>query len=90
MAESRYEGMRSVYTKRRGALVRGRELRPNRAWSFRFTEYIVKEGDRVDLIAFRNYGDAGLWYMIADANPEILDWMTVSPGMKLRLPNVLA
>ena len=30
--------------------------------------HVVREGDRIDLIAYRQYGDASAWRLIADAN----------------------
>jgi Uncharacterized protein containing LysM domain len=90
VAESRYEGMNSVWTKRHGKMVRGRALRRNKAWSFNFSQYIVQEGDRIDLLAAKFYGDDGMWYYIADANPEVLDWFSIYPGQMIRIPNVLA
>ncbi len=33
-------------------------------------EHVVKSGDRLDLLARHYYGDDGLWWRIADANPE--------------------
>lgn len=54
---------------------------------FSFTYIILEEHDRLDLIAHRVYGDGALWWRIADANPEILDWTTVEPGTTLRIPS---
>ena len=67
---------------------------------FRYTEYRVTEGDRVDTIANDFYGDARLWWIIANANPEILDWFNMdvpahegvpftgmTPGYVLRIPD---
>lgn len=88
--QSRYDNIAVVYTDRRGEAVRGRELRPNPSWAFNFTRYAVREGDRIDIIADSVYGDPEMWYLIADANPDVLDWFQVSPGLTLRIPYVLA
>lgn len=52
-----------------------------------FTYYRVLSGDRVDTIAYRFFGNGQLWWMIADANPEVLDWTDLQPGLILRVPN---
>lgn len=50
------------------------------------SDYIWRSGDRVDLIAARYYGDEMLWWVLADANPQILDWTSVSEGTIVRIP----
>ena len=52
-----------------------------------YTYHRVIEGERIDVLAHRTYGKATLWWRIADANPEILDWYDVEPGTIIRLPN---
>jgi phage tail protein X len=52
-----------------------------------YTYYRVVSGDRIDTVAFDFYGRADLWWMIADANPEYLDWFDLYPGDVLRIPN---
>lgn len=54
---------------------------------FNFTYLALEAEDRPDLIAYRVYGDASMWWKIADANPEILDWSEVDPGTVLRIPS---
>lgn len=48
---------------------------------------VVKEGDRLDFIAFEEYGDASLWRVIARRNnlarPRIL-----TPGLVLEIPAI--
>ena len=50
------------------------------------TTYEVRAGDRSDVLAFRQFGDAEQWWRIADANP-VLDprELTDTPGRKLRI-----
>jgi hypothetical protein len=43
--------------------------------------------DRIDLLAVQYFGDARMWWHIADANPEILDWTVLTPGQIIRIPN---
>ena len=50
-------------------------------------QYIVAQGDRVDLISQRFYGDAGLWWVIAWANNlEILP-TDLKTGSQIRIPS---
>lgn len=53
-----------------------------------YTNYLVRDGDRVDQLAYRFLGVAKLWWMIADVNPEIVDWFVLSRGTLLRIPRV--
>ncbi len=49
-------------------------------------EHVVEEGDRLDLIAARWYGDPELWWRIADANPcAHPDELTATVGRWLRI-----
>lgn len=43
--------------------------------------------DRIDLLAALAYGDETMWWVIANANPEILDWTQITPGTVVRVPN---
>lgn len=52
--------------------------------SFRYT---VKEGDRIDLLAWRFYRNPRKWWLIADANPAVLDpGDLLAPGRVLIIP----
>lgn len=42
-------------------------------------EHVVREGDRLDLLARHYYGDDRLWWRILDANPDL------SSGVELSL-----
>lgn len=52
-----------------------------------YTFYRVVSGERVDTIAWDFFGRADLWWLIAEANPEIIDWFDLAPGEVLRIPN---
>ena len=52
-----------------------------------YTYYRVEFGERIDNIAADFYGDAEQWWLIADANPEILDWFDLTPGDIIRIPS---
>lgn len=58
-------------------------------YSFNFVFHIVTgtEDDRADLLAANYYGNAQLWWMIADANPEILNWTDLATGTVIRIPS---
>lgn len=47
--------------------------------------HVVVAGDSLHSLAFRSYGNPGLWRVIADAN-EIDDPMRLRPGHRLLLP----
>lgn len=50
--------------------------------------YRTVEGDTVDLIAWRHYGDEALAAVIFDANPGLADLGAVLPtGTLVRLPD---
>ena len=53
-------------------------------------EYVVRNNDRIDLLAHRAYGDPSLWWQIADANTaEVTDGpsgLVDEPGSRLELP----
>jgi nucleoid-associated protein YgaU len=46
---------------------------------------VVTEGDRLDLIAAIEYGDATVWRVIAEAN-DIDNPRLLQPGQEIRLP----
>ena len=49
--------------------------------------FISQEGDRLDNLANRFYGDATLWWFIARVNE--LKTMNIPPGISLRIPQNL-
>ena len=49
--------------------------------------YVVVKGDSLSKIAKREYGDAGKWRRIFEANRDIIkDPDLIHPGQKLRIP----
>lgn len=52
-----------------------------------YTFYRVLGTDRIDTISYAFYGRADLWWRIANANPEILDWLNLPAGVILRIPD---
>jgi phage tail protein X len=48
---------------------------------------ITTFGDRIDNLAWQYYNDSELWFIIADANPEIRkDSLYLDSGLQLRIP----
>jgi aryl-phospho-beta-D-glucosidase BglC (GH1 family) len=56
--------------------------------TFTFTYHQVKANDYVDLLANVEYGDPTLWWIIANANPEVTDWMNLTVGSLIRIPKL--
>lgn len=54
--------------------------------SLTVSDYTWRVGDRVDLLSARVYGDDMMWWVLADANPQILDWTNVAAGTIVRVP----
>lgn len=50
-----------------------------------YRHWIVREGDTIDWIAFREYGDAAMWRHIADAN-GLDNPGQLRPGLALAIP----
>lgn len=51
-----------------------------------FVEYITKEGDRWDLIAWRMYGDAYAYEPIIEANPDVPIHAVLDAGLRILVP----
>ena len=51
------------------------------------SRYEVRDGDRLDRLAGRLYGREDLWWVISDANPDILLQDPIKPGTILRIPD---
>lgn len=61
-----------------------------REWPVISTEFVFYEwvdGDRIDLVAERFYGNSQWWWRIMDANPDIVDPVTIPAGRVIRIPN---
>lgn len=51
-----------------------------------FVEYVAKQGDRWDTIAFKAYGDATLINGIIEANPTIVISPILESGTRVIVP----
>lgn len=59
---------------------------PPADWRFSYDPHLVVEGDRLDMLAERAYGDPELWWVLAEANPELDAPEPLTPGTTLRIP----
>lgn len=48
--------------------------------------YTVREGDTIQNIAFRFYGDSGSWYKIADTNNLVQPFTDLVEGLVITIP----
>ena len=51
-----------------------------------YTLYTWKPGDRADLVAAKQLGNANLWWAIFDINPQIIYPLSIPPGTIIRIP----
>lgn len=58
--------------------------------AFEFSYYTVKDGDRIDILAQRFLGDAELWWVLADYNPQWLYYDNLPANTILRVPNAIS
>jgi hypothetical protein len=56
--------------------------------SFKFKYHQVTNNDHVDVLAYNYFSDPRLWWLIANANPEITNWSRLVPGSLLRIPTL--
>jgi nucleoid-associated protein YgaU len=59
---------------------------PAVSFTFNYVFYNTNGADRIDDIAYAYYGDPTQWWRIADANPQIMNWLTVPPATIIRIP----
>lgn len=60
---------------------------PSAPVTYSISTYTWQMGDQIDYLAYSAYGDETQWWRIANANPEILFWSTLTPGTEIRVPN---
>ena len=49
-------------------------------------QHTVKDGETLQNIAYRYYGDSGKWYLIAEANGILNPFKEVESGTLIRIP----
>jgi phage tail protein X len=86
---SRYQrNITAVVDDRNGAPQRYIVHRQPVAMTLQVNDYLWRQGDRVDSLAASFYGSESSWWMIAEANPSVLDWVSVPAGTRIRVPRV--
>lgn len=53
-----------------------------------YTEHQYVPGERLDQLATTYYNNPKLWWLIVEANPEVVDFIHLTQGTVLRIPNV--
>ena len=53
-----------------------------------FSTYTWQDGDQIEYLSWSAYGDEEAWWIIADANPEIMFWNDLPRGTEVRVPSV--
>jgi hypothetical protein len=86
---SRYAAVAdATYQGADGRAVKYKTLRITPATSS-IQSHTVTQGDRLDLIAFQQYGDAEQFWRICDGNDALRpDDLTLQAGTRIRLPHV--
>jgi nucleoid-associated protein YgaU len=88
LRNSRYNDSYVYYT----AVVENEDVTPVVSYDFgemgtlQWSDYIWRDGDRLDTIAQNNYRSPYSWWVIAEANPEIEDVLNIYPGTVIRVP----
>jgi phage tail protein X len=85
-ANSRYANSLVVAIVKDGSDVSVVTPSPAVAYSFTYISYMLTQYDRLDNLASTYYGDPTQWWRIAQANPEVMDWSTTTPGTIIRIP----
>lgn len=83
---SRYEGVPVVSALDADGLLKPTLFRTPPPTPVRFASYLVVVGDRLDRLAYRFYQRSDFWWVIADANPEVLLSDPLTPGTMIRIP----
>lgn len=76
----------SAYVRRGETLILSIRNR-NRFDMGKATFYTVVQGDTIDGIAYKQYGNAQLWWAIMDANPVYQSELEIKPGDVLAIPS---
>jgi hypothetical protein len=56
------------------------------AYTFTYVSHMWTDTDRLDRLANQYTGDPTQWWMIADANPSVMNFATLTPGTVIRVP----
>ena len=56
--------------------------------SLKYREHQYSPGERLDTLSTMYYQTPKNWWIIVEANPEVLDFLHITAGTILRIPNV--
>lgn len=72
----------------------GSDIKPIVFYSFddlynkKYTTYTIAQGDRLDQLSYKFFGRPDMWWAIVEYNPEVQDFINLTPGITIRIPNV--
>lgn len=61
---------------------------PTEVFNYPYDFYTVKEGDTLQNIAFKFYGNSGYWYYIMERNEIVNPFKEIVPGLILKIPKL--
>jgi hypothetical protein len=53
-----------------------------------YYQHTYNQGERLDLLSYKYYETPSFWWVIAEFNPEILDFTNIPAGTVIRIPRV--
>ena len=88
MAIGRYDNTLKIAGGKKLASPRGHNLiyRAVQAGALSYRLHILKEGERLDILAGKYYGNGRLWWVIAAANNVGKGGLTLASGLQIRIP----
>lgn len=87
-SKSRYANSKIVTQSVNGKDVRYITPSAGQSFTFQFNYYVINGSDRIDNIANAFLGDPQQWHLIADANPQVMQWFNLVPGTVIRIPRI--
>tara|TARA_Y100001963_G_scaffold160122_1_gene268022 strand:+ start:3883 stop:4188 length:306 start_codon:yes stop_codon:yes gene_type:complete len=86
---ARYTSMRKKRDKKTSNMVLATVIYPEIPLRNNDVYITSKEGDRLDLLAYRYYQTPSLWWIIAHANKLGKKGMSINPGLQIRIPTAV-
>jgi nucleoid-associated protein YgaU len=53
-----------------------------------YYEHTYLQGERLDQLAAKYYNNPNYWWIIPEFNPQIIDFVNITPGTVIRIPRV--
>jgi nucleoid-associated protein YgaU len=85
-ANSRYAASQVIALDKDGQVVNVIIQGQQTAQTFSYVSHVLTTLDRLDNLSSQYFGDPTQWWVIANANPEIIDWTALTPGTIIRVP----